>query len=103
MDQRTLIITFAGGLAANLVTVILVGGALAFVHLSKHHGSRLLGPALIVVIAGLVGIVGGNVLRRFRAYPGSPYLTYGWMLVTAGWLVELFGLMILTGLAAGVK
>jgi hypothetical protein len=36
-DRRTLMITFAGGLAANLAAVFLVGVAIVFVHLAKSE------------------------------------------------------------------
>ena len=106
-DRRTLIITAGGTLAANLVTVILVGAALALVHLSKTRGSRLLIPTLVAVVAGPVGIVIGTFLRRwagpFEVWGDNSWWGYGWLMIVLGWLLELVAVMILIGLAAGVK
>jgi hypothetical protein len=65
-NWRTLIITVGGGLAANLATVILVGGAIALVHMGKASSGYRLIVALVFVTIGVVLIVIGNVSRRAR-------------------------------------
>jgi hypothetical protein len=113
-DWRMLVITIGGTLAANIVTVILVGGALAFVHLSKTSGaaeSRLLVVTLGVMGLGLVVIVVGTVFLRLRddaetgllGIVGTLSWWYGWLVIVTGCLMELIAVMILIGLAAGVK
>jgi hypothetical protein len=107
-DRRTLIITVAGGLAANVGTVILVGGAIAFVHLSRGGsvGWRL-ATALVLAIGGLSMAAVGNALRRGRIF-GSRRRDLqarftNWVLVVFGWLWVLEAMLIVVGLAAGVK
>jgi hypothetical protein len=53
-ESRTLIITFVGGLAANVGTVLLVGTALAFVHVhrSTHRLGGLLWLSLALFVVG---------------------------------------------------
>ena len=107
-----MIITVAGGLAANLAAVILVGAALASVHLN-HGGaaSALLFATLIIMVVGLLLIVPGIVIRRqYRPRPEKrPRVIdilsswYGLLVIAVGGLFELFGVMILIGLAARVK
>ena len=80
-DRRTLIITIVGGLAANLATVILVGGALAWVRVGKTSGaadSKLLVEALGYMAFCLVMIPFGTPVR----FHGSAGLWSGW----AGWV-----------------
>jgi hypothetical protein len=111
-DRRTLIITIGGTLAANLATVVLVGGALAFAHLSKTSGvveSRLLVGTLGVMAFFLVMILVGTFAGRVFSSPeiprwlSRPLSWYAWFFIATCWLFELFGVMILIGLAAGVK
>jgi hypothetical protein len=115
-DRRTLVITVVGGLAANVGTVILVGGALAFVHLRRHGSvSWQLAAALEAMVLGLAFVALGVAVRRgrgfglVRAWPPvrrvlvvpSPW--FGWLLVAMGWVVVLESVLIVVGLAAGVK
>ena len=100
-DRRTLIITVIGGLVANLGTVILVGAAIALVRINKDHGQMLL-LALISVAFGLVLIVFGSRALNRRG-PDSWPRGAAWMLIAAGCLLELEAVLVLTGLAAGVK
>jgi hypothetical protein len=69
-DFRILVITIVGGLAANLGTVILVGAALAYVHLGRHHNSSLvLGLfALPPVVLGPLLIGAGYAGRHGRDF-----------------------------------
>ena len=59
-DRRMLIITIAGGLAANLGTVILVGGAIALVHVGKASAGQPAGRG-----------AGRSRGRGFRVRPGQ--------------------------------
>jgi len=63
-DQRTLIITVGGGLAANLGTVVLVGAAIAVVRQTKSTSSQELVFALIYAAVSLVIVAIGTALRR---------------------------------------
>ena len=63
-DRRTLIITIAGGLATNLGTVILVGAAIALVHLSNASIGSRLASVLIGLAGGLITFVSGSYMRR---------------------------------------
>jgi hypothetical protein len=107
-DRRTLIITVVGGLAANVGTVILVGGAIAFVHLGRGgSGGWRLATALVLTIGGLTMAAVGDALRRGRIF-GSRRRDLqarftNRMLVVFGWLWVLEGVLIVVGLAAGVK
>jgi hypothetical protein len=115
-DRRTLIITVAGGLAANVGTVILVGGAIAFVHLRRHSSVWWqLATALEVIVLGLIFVAVGIAARRGRRFGpvpawsverrvlGVPRSWFGWYLVAMGWLLVLEAALIVVGLAAGVK
>jgi hypothetical protein len=110
-DRRTLIITIAGGLAANIATVILVGGAIALVHTGKAPSGYRLVVALVFVAIGAGLMVIGGVSRRARGARRrsgvagllDPYGAWGWPLLGLGSVVLLEGVLILTGLAAGVK
>ena len=101
-DRRTLIITIVGGLAANVGTVILVGAAIAFVHLNAGHpDARYVLAALGSGVFALVAIAFGIFLRRDRDYDALRVL--GWALIVTGSVLILMMVLILTGLAAGVK
>jgi hypothetical protein len=115
-DRRTLIITTVGTLAANIVTVILVGGAIALAHRFKAgqtESAALLG-GLFGVGIGLflivIGIVMSLVFRRWgrlvgdRGLPGPNSLRWGgWSMIVLGCVSALWSAMILLGMAAGVK
>jgi hypothetical protein len=104
-DRRNLIITIAGGLAANLGTVILIGLAIAFVHLTKHENkSRFpynwdLPLTLSFCVLGLVMIAASNLIRSHGRYDRFDR----GILLLLGSLMILEALLIWTGLAAGVK
>jgi hypothetical protein len=106
-DRRVLIITVVGGLAANVGTVILVGGAIAFVHLRRHGSvSWQLVTALVISIGGLFMIALGDAIRRGRVLrpPVDPLTRFNaWFLVVFGSLLVLEAVLIVVGLAAGVK
>jgi hypothetical protein len=99
-DRRTLIISIASGLAANLGTVVLVGAALAFVHMG--HGTRRRYTAAVQVFVSLAAIAFGIILLvraapRWRVFVGGLVVYRGGLAGAAG------GVLIVTGLAAGVK
>jgi hypothetical protein len=114
-DRRTLIITFAGGLAANLATVIPVGAAIALVRLRNYHGSEA-GEVAGFLVFGLFIFALGNAARQGRdplragpmrrtdpADPSVSLRRWGWLMAGLGTLLMLLAVLILTGLAAGVK
>ena len=108
-----LIITIAGGLAANLATVIIVGAAIGFVHQYRVQSSvKQLFLVLVFIFVGSLGIVVGSVLRnaarteRHLGGPRAPELwlpRFGWVFIGMGSLLMVEAVLILTGLAAGVK
>lgn len=101
-DRRTLIIAVVGGLAANLGTVILVGAAIALVHLNRAEGAKdsaLLAGTLVFIAFGLCMVALGAVLRHVHVLSAFS----GWSMIWTGWLMILLAVMILIGLAAGVK
>lgn len=88
-----------GGLAANVSTVILVGAALAFMHVAaspQANDSAILIVALVILVVGLALIVVGTFLRGIFGLSS-------WSLTAMGWLFGLWGVLILVGLAAGVS
>ena len=102
-DRRTLIITIGGTLVGNVATVILVGVAIAFVHLNKGHVSDTLVGTLAVAVVAFFLAAAGNRLRR-RAQPVSGQMAgIGWLWFVTGLLAALVVVLIWTGLAAGVK
>ncbi len=115
-DRRTLIITIVGTLAANIATVILVGGAIALAHMNKAGQTE--SAALLAGLGGVgiglflivIGIVIGLVFRRSgrlareRGLPVPNSLRwFGWSMIVLGCVGALWSAMILLGLAAGVK
>lgn len=101
-DRRTLIIAVVGGLAANLGTVILVGAAIALVHLNTAEGAKdsaLLTGTLVFIAFGLCMVALGAVARHLHVLSTFS----GWSMIWTGWLMVLLAVMILIGLAAGVK
>jgi hypothetical protein len=111
-DRRTLIITIVGTLAANIATVILVGGAIAAARLNKAGQTESaavlgwLGGAGIGLFIFVVGLVLRRRGRRARerVLPGpSLLLLAGWYAIVLGGVWVLWSVMILVGLAAGVK
>ena len=107
-DRRTLIITTVGTLAANIVTVILVGGAIALAHLSRHGSAwSRLGTALVASVGGVCMFALGNAIRQGRVLRSPPVDLQtrfnGWFLVVFGSLLVLEAALIVVGSAAGVK
>lgn len=104
-----LIITIAGGLAANLGTVILVGGAIALVHVGKASAGNWLAAALVGLAAGGFAFVLGNVYRRRDrgSLRQGPYAflssLYNVIIIGIGLLLMLEAVLIMIGLAAGIK
>jgi hypothetical protein len=108
-----LIISIVGGLAANLATVIIVGAAIGFVHQYRVESSvKQLFLVLVFIFFGSLGVVVGNVWRnaaRTERYLGGPRALelwlppFGWVFVGMGSLLMVEAVLILTGLAAGVK
>ena len=100
-------ITIVGQLAANVGTVLIVGAALALVH--EAGGSlQAVGPLVIAVVLGSSGLVLGVAVRRGRgstwsSVPRRVRPWFSWPLVVLGWLVLVEALLIVTGMAAGVK
>ena len=108
-DRRTLIITVGGGLAANLGTVILVGAAIALLHQTKGTTSGELVFALIFAAVSLAIMAAGYAVSRGRAF-GRPQRELSIWRYGAGWAIFIFGslflleaLLLLIGLASGVK
>jgi hypothetical protein len=104
-DRRTLIITLGGTLAANLVTVLFVGAAIALVHWSKNRHGDVFVATLWFGGTALLGIFGGIVLIRGLLGTGTSRLTValGWVFIALGVLYFLFATLLWTGVAAGVK
>jgi hypothetical protein len=76
-DKQTLVVTFAGSVAANLVTVLAVGAGLALVHyvraapIARHHHAvtdLLLLAAGVVVVYGVAAWVARARARHNRGY-----------------------------------
>jgi hypothetical protein len=108
-----LVITVGGTLAANIATVILVGGAIALAHLFKAGqtesaailgGLGGVGLGLFFVLIGFVWRRVGVALEKTEL-PGPAFLRWslGWPMILIGGVAVLWSAMILIGLAAGVK
>jgi hypothetical protein len=90
-----------------------VGAAIGFVHYYRVESSvRQLFLVLVSIFVGFLGIVIGSVLRtvartgRRLVVPRALELWFpwlGWLLIGMGLLLMLETVLILTGLAAGVK
>jgi hypothetical protein len=112
-DRRTLIITIVGTLAANISTVILVGGAIALAHWQRSGQTEnaVIAAGLGGVGLGLFFAVIGLVFRRMARWlarePGPPVSNamswVGWGMIGVGCLWALTEAMILLGVVAGVK
>jgi hypothetical protein len=112
-DKDLLIITFIGGFAANVGTVVLVGLALTLVHLTRHflHQQSLVW-ILIVVIPILLAIVPAvtvYILSKSarRTEEGSVVISVSRKTKIVMLLIIcpmiLLEILLLIGLAAGVK
>jgi hypothetical protein len=107
-DRRLLIITFAGGLAANVGLVIIIGAALAFVHYYKnaHHLGMLLWYSLAVVVVGPGIVLTSRYLYYKRGWwrdGGTPDPTIQRWALIFSFLALAEALLVLIGLADGVK
>jgi hypothetical protein len=110
-DQHLLVVTFVGTVAANLITVLFAGGAIALVRVLQSHlppGQRA--EILTIIIVGTAAFVCWNALQAFvfRAYANRKpeslirSLLYLNALFSIVWpLLLLF--LVLVGLAAGIK
>jgi hypothetical protein len=100
-DWRTLIIATVGGLAANVGTVILVGAAIAAVHVSHGHQSFAFAALLTgaPAVAGLLVIAYGIAIRRYN----RDLTAIARVAIIFGSVVVLMMVLIWTGLASGVK
>ena len=107
-DKRLRLITFAGTVAANFVTVMVVAAAVILTRPPNTSGPTL-GSVLIYlgcVICGVLAVgVGITVVRRkppagtiFRTFA----VTLGFFLVAMGLITSVF-LIVLLGEAAGLK
>ena len=101
-DRRTLIITIGGGLAANLATVIIVGAAIAFARHGKLSATEEVYNVLILGGFAIVTLVWGILLKRGRRFWVGTTVA-AWLMIGVGSFLALEVLLILTGLAAGVK
>ena len=100
-DRNTLIITIVGTFAANVSTVILLGAGIAILHLYHRpawYGLDMLGYAAV----GLLAVAFGNFIRR-KFGDDNVLRAGGWVVVGAGSLAVLLAMLVLAGLAAGVK
>jgi hypothetical protein len=110
-----LYITIGGTLVGNVATVILVGAAIALARVGKGPASGRLLSSLIAIVLGLALAAADIAVRRWRGSGlvprvsaerrvlGVPRSWFGWYLVVAGWLFLLEGILIVVGVAAGVK
>jgi hypothetical protein len=103
-DRRTWVVTFGATLAANLATVLVLGGALAVLRWTRgrqpHHH---LGASYWVAVAGLI-VLGAGVLLVGRPAQGGVFDRWtDRSLWGIGALCLLTGILILIGAAAGIK
>ena len=107
-DRRMLLITIAGGLAANIGTVLIVGLALAYLHWLRS------GPpphqVLLLSLAGIViSVAGSGVLIVLAKYgpqvwgEGNAVRFTLWWVTALVALLMFVSLLLLVGDAAGVK
>jgi hypothetical protein len=107
-DAKLLLVTFAGTVAANIVTVMVV--AVAIILVRKPGTSHalpappgLVPTALITCLAVAVLTIGATWVRKrwFASDPGARVML--WMLwLSAAFLIMIF-VLILLGYAVGVK
>jgi hypothetical protein len=110
-DKRTLVVTFAGTLAANLLTVLVVGGAIAIIHYSesaeppRDHGLIVLFLALTSVILVFFYAVLALFARAFaKRKPASQLRRFLYTFAPFYVGIPLIGLfLVLVGAAAGIK
>ena len=103
-----LLITIAGGLAANVGTVLIVGLALAYLHLLRSgSGPHDIGAlSVLELFASVGGFVVLVVLAKYgsvlRAEGRVGQATY-WFVIALVAFVLFVSLLVLVGDAAGVK
>jgi hypothetical protein len=109
-DQRTLIITIAGTLVANVGTVVVVGGALAMVHhfnsanVPKQRHADLVSFLVFSILVAALSLGLGIGLWRMRSEFNKLWERILWW-IYMGYMVVGFLAVILfwVGVAAGVK
>ena len=113
-DSRLLLITIAGGLAANIGTVLMVGASLAYIHWAQsgpHPASVHQEVEQILLVAAIAYVplvtyfiflfwARKNPERSWVAQPGPKAMRGG---IAALALSSLMILLVLVGAAAGVK
>jgi hypothetical protein len=113
-DWRLLVITFAGTVAANLVTVLLVGLALALVHEQSKSGGGPDRVPLALTSAGVSLLIGlaavlfgryGKLAKLAKQYPKWRTGRRIFYAVTLGFAGVYFLASMFTfiGLASGIK
>lgn len=95
-EQRILAITFIGGLASILVGAGIIGGALALGRLERKNGYSP-GGLLLITVFWLAA-----ALWRVRAARRRPTVINRTLALAAS-LFLCFSLLVLLGIAAGVK
>lgn len=106
-DWRILVITVAGGLAANLGTVLIVGLGLAYLH--QRHSNGISSTDLVGAV-GLVAVICAAVFvpvifwARRETAKGNRWVRWcAWTLAAVLAVSVLLFLCVLVGVAAGVK
>jgi hypothetical protein len=92
-DKRLLLITFAGGLAANIGVLLVVGAAIAIIRVLRsphNHAEAVVG----IFIATLTGVSGAAL--GYRLFPNRNPLFYLAIIYT------IVGLLCLIGYAVGI-
>jgi drug/metabolite transporter (DMT)-like permease len=93
-DKRLLLITFAGGLAANIGVLMVVGAAIVLIRSFGSHTSTAV-AAVGAIISALIDALGtalGSYLFSKRNRLLSFVITY-----------TVFGLLVLIGYAVGIS
>jgi hypothetical protein len=95
-DRRLLIITFAGSLAAIIAGAVIIGSAIALARILSP-GSSLKLWALLLAFTGLsvTGLI-GYLRKKELSWSDRAWLFLGGLSAT-------LGILILVGLAAGIK
>jgi uncharacterized membrane protein len=99
-DRRMLMITIAGGLAANVGTVLIVGLAIVVLHYVRSGPQAPGGPWAVIGVAFVLSGLGGAWLNASSQNPHRQRWVAGlvWTLP-----VVIVAFLVLVGLAAGVK
>lgn len=99
-DMKLFVVTFAGTLAANVVTVMVVAVAIIFDRPVKRPTAP---PVLDYVIIAIVSMIGLGVGRTLLHHKASRNRRLGVMSVAWAVTVGLMTLLVLLGHAVGVK